>query len=779
MKWIQISLAQLVVFLLVSHTLQAQKFTLSGQIKDASTGEDMPFANVVITNLAGVGTATNVYGFYSITLEAGTYTVSYQLIGYEAVVKEIELTQDVRMDIELGESAELLKEVVISAEKEDQNVTRNEGSVTTIDMKEVKEIAIFGGEPDIIKVMQFNPGIKTAGEGNSGFYVRGGGLDQNLILLDEAPVYNPSHLLGFFSVFNGDAIKGATVYKGGMPAEYGGRTSSVMDIRMKEGNSKKFGVSGGIGLLSGRLTVEGPIVKDRGSFIVSGRRTYADLFLGLSSDESTSNTQLFFYDLNVKGNYRINDKNRIYLSGYFGRDRFGFDDQFGLNWGNATATLRWNHLFSDKLFSNTSLIYSDYDYEFSFGVDEDRLGLQSIINDLNLKQDFTYYINSRNTMKFGVNAIRHRLEPGNLNAGANTGVTAEDAEEKRGLEGAVYIQNQQDIGARLNLNYGLRYSFFNQFGDGTAYFFDNNGELTGSQQYDDLESMQYYGGFEPRLSATYLLNDESSLKLGYNRSYQYIHLLTNATTSSPTDVWIMSSNNVEPQIADQVSLGYFRNFQSNMFETSVEVYYKDMQNVIDYRNGADVFFNDELEGDLVSGDGEAYGAEFFVKKNKGRLTGWLSYTWSRTLRQIDEINEGDQFSARQDRIHDISIVALYKLNERVTLSGNFVYYTGDAVTYPSGRYALDGTIVPVYTERNGGRMPDYHRLDLGLTLYRKKEKRQGRFDSNWNFSLYNVYGRENAFSINFQPVEDNPTQTEAVQLSLFRWVPSVTYNFKF
>ncbi|NEQ49153.1 MAG: TonB-dependent receptor, partial [Leptolyngbya sp. SIO3F4] len=470
---------------------QKAKYTISGQIRDAENGEDIPLANVLVTNLPGVGTTSNVYGFYSITLEEGEYTLSFQLIGYESVQKQVVLTQDQRLDIEIGKGTQELQEVVISSEKEDQNITRNEGSVTQINMKEVQEIAVFGGEPDIIKVMEFNPGIKSAGEGNAGFYVRGGGLDQNLILLDEAPVYNPSHLLGFFSVFNGDAIKGATVYKGGMPAEYGGRTSSVMDIRMKDGNNKNFGASGGIGLLSGRLTVEGPIVKDRGSFIVSGRRTYLDLFLGLSDDESLSGTELFFYDLNVKANYRINDKNRVYLSGYFGRDRFGFSDQFGLNWGNATATLRWNHLFSDKLFSNTSFIYSDYDYEFSFGEGQDELGLQSVIHDLNFKQDFTLYLNNKNTMKFGFNAINHTIEPGNLNAGSNTGITAQDAEEKRGLEGAVYIQNQQDVTPRLNINYGLRYSFYQQYGTGTEYTFTDAGELISTETFSDWEAMEF------------------------------------------------------------------------------------------------------------------------------------------------------------------------------------------------------------------------------------------------------------------------------------------------
>ena len=755
---------------------QVEKFNISGQISDGSNGEDIAFADITVTNLENTGTNTNAYGFYSIALPAGEHTLSFQYLGYATVLKTITLSEDIKINIELGEDAAMLDEIVVTAEKENKNITRNEGSVTQIDMKDVRELPALGGEPDIMKAIQLTPGIKAAGEGNAGFYVRGGGLDQNLILLDEAPVYNPSHLLGFFSVFNGDAIKGATIYKGGMSAEYGGRTSSVVDMRMKDGNNKGYDVTGGIGLIASRLTVEGPIVKDKGSFMVSGRRTYADLFLNLSSNENTSGSSLFFYDLNAKANYRIGEKDRIYLSGYFGRDKFGFRDDFGLDWGNTTGTLRWNHLFSDRLFSNTTFIYSDYDYKFTIGADENRIGLQSVINDLNFKQDFTYFANDKNLLKFGVNIIQHTIEPGNLDAGENTGINSEDAAESYATEGAIYLQNEQKIGNKLSLNYGLRYSFFNRTGAGNAYDLDAEGNINEVISYEKGESMQYYGGLEPRMSANYLLDEKSSLKFGYNRNYQFLHLLTSSTSSTPTDRWIMSSNNVKPQIADQVSLGYFRNFADNMFEGSVEAYYKDMQNTIEYRTGSNLFFSEEVETDLVYGNGEAYGLEFYLKKNKGRLTGWLSYTLSRTLRQFDEINNGEKFSARQDRIHDVALVLNYKLTDKVTLTGNFVYNTGDAVTFPTGRYNIDGLVVPVYTERNGYRMPDYHRLDLGLTWYKKKTE---KFESSWNFSLYNVYGRENAYSISFQPSEADPAVTEAVQLSLFKWIPSATWNFKF
>ncbi|NME66997.1 TonB-dependent receptor [Flammeovirga aprica] len=767
----------LIILLLISSISFGQtKYTLSGQIKDGSNGEDLPFATVTVKELKGVGVTANTYGYYSLSLPQGNYTVIYKYIGYEVIEKSIVLDKNVTLSLELSPASQSLEEVVVTAEREDRNITANEGSVTRIDTKAIKELPTFGGEVDIIKVMQTQPGVKTSGEGGSGFYVRGGGLDQNLVLLDEAPVYNPSHLLGFFSVFNGDAIKGATMYKGGMMPEYGGRTSSVLDIRMKDGNAKEHTVAGGIGTIASRLTVEGPIVKDKGSFMISGRRTYADLFLGLSNDPSFSNSSLYFYDLNLKANYRISEKDRIFISGYFGQDKLGVDGSINMNYGNGTGTVRWNHVFNSKLFSNTSFIISNYSYEFGFGSGEDRIGLESVIKDLNFKQDFSYYASTKHTLKFGFNAINHTIEPGNLSAGANTGVNPKNSEQKYGIEGAFYIQDEFKVSNRLSINYGLRYSLFQGLGTGTEYYYNDKGEVIGAKKYGDGEQMQYYGGLEPRLSANYIINTKSSVKLGYNKNYQYLHMLSNSTSSSPTDTWIMSSNNVKPQEAEQISLGYFRNFKDNAFETSVEAYYKDMQNVIDYKTGANVFLNEQLEGDLVYGKGRAYGLEFMVKKNKGRLTGWLGYTLARSEKQFDEINNGQWFAARQDRIHDINLVAIYKLSPKVTLSGNFVYYTGDAVTFPSGRYEVDGKVVPYYTERNGYRMPDYHRLDLALTWIRKKTD---KFESSWNFSLYNVYGRENAYTISFEPNEEDPNKTEAVQVALFKWVPSVTYNFKF
>ena len=767
--------AILLAAMLFSITAHAQNFTLNGRVKDASNGEDLIGAAVIVEGMSGTGAVTNTYGFYSLTLPEGNYTLSIQYIGYQSSQREIKLNKDLTLDVELREESESLEEVVVSAEAANANVTNTEMSVAKLTPKEVEAVPVIFGEKDIIKMVQLLPGVKTSGEGGSGFSVRGGGLDQNLILLDEAPVYNASHLLGFFSVFNSDAIKDVTLYKGGMPAEYGGRASSVMDVIMKDGNSKRFGASGGIGLISSKLTLEAPIVKDKGSFIVSGRRTYADVFLKLSSNEDLNNTALYFYDLNLKANYQITDRDRIFISGYFGRDNFGFADEFGFNWGNATGTFRWNHIFNDRLFGNTSVIYSDYDYEFNIGAGDELFALSSGIKDWNLKQDFTYFLNSDNTIKFGGNVIRHNFVPGQISSGQESSFTADDIEQQFAIEGAAYIQNEQKVGNRWSFAYGLRYSIFDYMGPGVAYEIDDEGNVLSEQEYDDWETIEIYHGFEPRASAKYLLNEVSSVKLAYNRNYQYMHLLSNSTSGSPTDRWVPSSNNVKPQIADQIAVGYFRNFKDNMFEFSAEVYYKDMQNLIDYRTGADLVFNSSVETELVYGDGMAYGVELLLRKTKGKFTGWVGYTLSRSLRKFDDIDDGKIFPSRQDRIHDLSVTAIYNFHPKWTASANFIFYTGDAVTFPSGRYEVDGRQVPYYTERNGYRFPSYHRMDLGLTWMVKKTK---KFESSWNFSVYNVYGRENPYIINFEENEDTG-QVEAVQFSLFKAIPSISYNFRF
>ena len=758
-------------------TTSAQKFTISGTLKDATNGEDLYGGMIKVKELTNVGAISNAYGFFSLTLEKGTYTLIFRSTGFESKETVVELNKDIELKVELDipKDVQNIEEVEVKAQKENENITGSGMDVTRLDPKDIETIPVLFGEKDIMKTLQLTPGVKGAGEGNAGFFVRGGGADQNLILLDEANVYNASHLLGFFSVFNSDAIKDVSLYKSGIPAEYGGRASSVMDVKMRDGNKKKFGMSGGIGLISSRLTVEAPIVKDKGSFIVSGRRSYADLFLKLSKDTSINQTQLFFYDLNAKANYRLGDKDRIFLSGYFGRDVLGINDAFGFNWGNATGTIRWNHLFSNKLFSNTSIAYSDFDYGFNVGSGEDGFGISSSINDINFKQDFDYFLNSNNKMKFGVNAIYHTFKPGEL-SGGNSSFNPIVLDTRYGLEAAAYIQNDMKIGSRWSLMYGLRYSAFNLMGDGTAYEFDGNGVLTNSTEYSRGESIALHRGLEPRFSMSYILSENNSIKLGYNRNLQYLHRVTNSTTSSPTDIWVPSSNNVLPQLADQIAIGYYQNFNKNMFSFTGEVYYKALQNQIDYRTGASNFLNELIEGEFVYGKGRSYGLELQLQKKKGKFTGWLSYTLSRALRTFDAIDNGREFSARQDRIHDISLVTMYNLTERVALSAAWIYYTGDAVTFPSGKYELNGTVIPYYTERNGYRMPDYHRLDLGATFYFKERE---KFEHNLNVSIYNAYNRENAYTITFQEAENDPTQTEAIQTTLFKIIPSITYNFNF
>ncbi len=751
-------------------------YVLSGNITDASTGESLTGANVVATELPSTGAVSNNYGFYSLTLPEGEYQVRFQFIGYKPKIVRVDLNENKKLNIELSEKSYEIGNVVVTGERADKNVTSVEMGNVQMVPQQIESIPVIFGEADVLKTIQLTPGVKPAGEGSSGFYVRGGGIDQNLILLDEAPVYNASHLLGFFSVFNSEALKNASLMKGSIPAEFGGRASSVLDIQMKEGNLKDFGVTGNLGLISSNVTVEGPLKKDKSSFILSGRRTYADLFLNFANDEDIKETHLYFYDLNLKTNYKINANNRIYLSAYLGRDDFGYKNEFGFDWGSKTGTFRWNHNFSEKMFSNTSFIFSNYSYNITIQRDLD-VEILSSIQDLNLKQDFSYYANANNTLKFGGNIIYHSVLPGEITVNESAGFTPPaNISERKAIEWAAYFSNNQKVSEKLRLYYGLRLALFSNIGPGEFYEFNQQGELADTINLNSTEIFKTQGGLAPRIGANYLINERSSVKLSYNRMYQFLHLLSNSTTTTPTDLWLPSSNNVKPQIADQVSLGYFRNFRNNEFETSLEVYYKNMQNQIDYKNGAELVFNSTVEAELVFGRGWAYGAELMLKRNFGRLNGWLSYTWSKTMRQFDDINSGNPYPARQDRTHDVSVVGMYDITNKWKLSATWIFYTGNAVTFPSGRYEIDGKVIGYYTERNSYRMPDYHRLDLGLVWQRKKTD---RFESGWTFSVYNAYARENAYFIQFREKEDNPGVTEAVQVSLFKAIPSVSYKFKF
>lgn len=749
-------------------------FNISGKITDAETGETLIGASVKISGAKQTGTTTNAYGYYSISLPQGNYDIVVSYIGYNSISEKISLTADKKVNYKISVSNQL-QEVIVSAEKSNSNVTNPIMGVEKLNVKDIKNIPVLFGERDILKTLQLLPGVKSAGEGNSGFYVRGGATDHNLVLLDEAPVYNASHLLGFFSTFNADAIKDVTLFKGGMPSQYGGRLASVLDIRMNDGNKKEYTFEGGIGLISSKLKVEGPIKKDKSSFMISGRRTYADMFLKLSPDTSINNSILYFYDLNAKTNFVINDKNTLFVSGYFGRDKLGLNDTFGFEWGNSTATVRWNRLISNRLFSNTSLIYSNYNYVIENLLDGNDFRVSSKIRDYNIKQDFQYSLNNHD-IKFGLNAIHHTIAPGKITAGQTSSVNEKEIENRKGIETALYVSDEWKAKDYLTLSYGLRLSSFALMGGGDFNTYDKDGEIAEVRNYGSGEIVKTYFNLEPRLSASLQVDENKSIKGSYTRNTQNLHLMSNSTTTSPTDIYILSSNNTKPEIADQLALGYFNNFKNNTYEFSAEVYYKWMQNQIDYRTGADLRGNENVESDLLYGDGRAYGLELFLKRKFGKFNGWIGYTISKTERQFAEIDNGNWFNAKQDRTHDISLVGIYKASSRWTLSSTFVYNTGNAITFPSGKYQLDGKTLFYYTERNGYRTPSYHRMDFSATL---ESKPTAKYQSSWSFGIYNLYNRKNAFSIDFQDNPNDLSKTQALKTTLFGIIPSVTWNFKF
>ena len=766
----------LAFFILIGTTLFSQsKFTVSGTVSDVSSGEEMIGVRIKVKDVSGLGATTNEYGFYSLTLIEGSYTFEFSALGFEMKPQEIVLTESQTLNIELTTPLKQIEEVVITTRKKDENVRSAQTGVETLDIRQLSKVPVIFGEKDLIKTMQLTPGIKSGGDGSSGFYVRGGSADQNLILLDEAPVYNASHLLGFFSTFNSDAIKTATIYKGTQPAQYGGRLASVLDIRMNEGNNKKFKVSGGLGLISSKLNIEGPLKKDKSSFLISARRTYVDMFLKLSNQENLKSSSLYFYDLNAKINYKLTNKDRLYLSGYFGRDKLGISG-FGLSWGNITGTARWNHIINDKLFSNTSFIVSNYVYDIGIESNNVNISINSTLQDYNLKQEFQYYPNSRNKIKFGVNSIHHSIIPGQVKADFGSGVNTTLQKPKLSLENAAFVSNDWIATDNININYGLRATAFSLLGNGGDFFtYSPEGNQVSKQSYPSNSLIKTYFNFEPRISASFIYSKTASIKGGFTRNVQNLHLISNTTGDNPTDIWIPSSQNIKPEISDQASIGWFKNFSDNKYEVSVETYYKKMQNQIDYRDGANTQANNFLEGELLYGKGRAYGIETYIKKTSGKFTGWISYTLAKVEKQIDGINSSNWYSAKQDRRHDLSIVGIYDMTKKLTLSATFIYYTGSAITLPSGKYYVNNQVQWLYTERNGGRMPVYHRMDIALTWYRKQT---AKYESSWNFSIFNLYGRENAYSITFRESADK-TKTEAVQTSLFKIIPAISYNFKF
>ena len=758
--------------------LPADRISLDGNIKDEANGEALIGVTITIKELKR-GTVTNTYGFYSISVPKGNYTVEVSYVGYETISKKIALNKPVKFDLELKTAANEIKEVIVSTQRKDANVTLNRMSAQQVSISTIRRMPALMGEVDLLKAVQLLPGVVSAGEGTSSFSVRGGGIDQNLIVLDEATIYNASHMMGFFSVFNNDAIKNMTLYKGDIPASYDGRLSSLLDIQMRDGNSKKFSGSGGIGLISSRLTLEGPIGSDKTSFIVSARRTYADLFMKLSSNEDINTNQLYFYDFNAKINHRIDDNNRIFLSGYLGQDLFKNKD-VGFSFGNAALTGRWNHLFSPKLFSNYSLNYSRYNYGLKSSMsNESNFDWKYNMRDVSLKADFSYFMTPENTLKFGYNAILHNLNPGTVKS--TGGATRFDdylLPDINAFEHALYISDEYQVSKRFAVKAGLRLTAFSSIGSGTVYNYDNNYVAIDSTVYKSGEVIKTFYRLSPRVGVTYLLDNHSSVKANYARTNQFLQMASNSTAGTPLDLWFTAGKNIEPQICNQYAVGYFRNLQNNELEASVEMFYKDMQNTVDFRDHAQLLLNRKLDGELRFGRSRSYGAEFQIQKNQGKLTGWISYTYSRAEHTIQGINNNETYLAPYDRPNTVYVVANYELSNRISFGANFVYATGLPVTYPIARMEFGDAILPVYSKRNEYRMPDYHRLDVSLT-WKPKAKKQHAWSGEWNFSVYNVYGHKNAWAINFVNDPDTAFKTKAEMTYLFTFVPSITYNFKF
>jgi hypothetical protein len=754
-----------------------QNFTLSGYVEDADTGETLIGVNLFNEQNSLQGTTTNVYGFYSLSLPAGLYNLKVSYLGYEDLIKEIDLQGNITLDLSMS-SGVTMEEVVVIGEEEDKNISSTEMGTLSLPVDKIKKLPALLGEVDILKTLQLLPGVLSAGEGTAGFYVRGGGPDQNLVLLDEAVVYNSGHLLGFFSVFNADAIKNTTLIKGGIPANYGGRLSSVVDVQMKDGNNKNFGVTGGVGLIASRLTIEGPIKKNESSFILSGRRTYAfELAKPFIDNTDFAGTSYFFYDLNAKVNYKLSDKDRIFFSGYFGRDVLNYqsnlrDISFMMPYGNATATARWNHIFSDKLFLNTSLVYNDYDFSFTGGQSDFSVGLSSGVRDYNAKLDFEYFPNVQNQIKFGVNYTYHRLTPNVTSATSGDVEFSNDLEPKYAHEYAVYLLNDYKLSNKFSINYGLRFSAFTQVGPFTSGI--------DGREYRNLEPVKTYFGLEPRLFAKYNLDNTSSLKGGVTYTNQYIHLVSNSNSTLPIDVWVPSSERVAPQRGVQYAVGYFKNLKNNAYETSIELYYKDLQNQIDYGEN---YINDiavEVEEEFVFGTGRAYGMELFLKKNEGRLNGWVGYTLSKTDRIFPDINDGNVFPATYDRRHDVSVVANYEITPEWEFGGAFVYGTGNTYTPVKSLFLVEQSLNVEYADRNSARLKPYHRLDIALT-YNPKIEEEKKFKSSFTASIYNIYNRRNTF-FNYNTFETDfnagTAQARAFNVSLFPIIPSITWNFK-
>lgn len=777
------------LFVLTGSVLFAQnKYTISGYVKDSLNGETLIGATIAVQGQTK-GINSNSYGFYSITLDEGKYVLICTFVGYRVKAVSIDLKADTRINFDVLPRAYLAQEVVVSSKKRDANVKNAQMGKFTLPIEQIKSIPAFLGEVDLLKTVQFLPGVRNAGEGSAGIYVRGGGPDQNLILLDDAPVYNTGHLFGFFSIFNSDAIKNVTLIKGGMPAQYGGRLSSVLDVSMKEGNNQKLQVDAGIGLIASRLSVQGPLKKNKSSFIVSARRTYIDALAKpfVKSGSQFKGSGYYFYDLNAKVNYIFSEKDRLYLSGYFGRDVFDYVNgkqslKFNIPWGNATGTLRWNHVFNNKLFGNTTAVYNDYNFSFNAVQNDFQLKLASGIRDLSLKQDFDLYPYTGHKLKFGGIYTYHRFTPSVISGKQDTTVfRPNNAQLKYAHEAAAYLQDDWEINEKLKVHFGLRYSWFQQTGPYKIYQTDVNGNRTDSTVFGAGKAVKTYGGLEPRFTFRYAINDETSVKGSVTRNLQYIHLVSNAGTTLPTDIWVPSTYKVRPQISWLYALGLFRNFKDNMYETSVELYYKQMQNQIEYEEGYVPSSLDDTENHFAFGKGWSYGAEFFVNKTKGRLTGWVGYTLSWTWRKFPALNFGQKYPAKYDRRNDMSVVAIYELNKKWKLSASFVFGTGNSATLPQRFYIVNGILTQEYSRINEYRLPSYHRLDFAAIMTPKKNLRR-KWKSEWVFSVYNLYNRKNPYFVYFDQTGspyNGTLEIQAKQVSLFPVIPAITWNVKF
>ena len=789
-----IGIALTALVILAYPSVAQEKAILSGYVKDASNGEELIGVTVYVEQLQS-GVVTNAYGFYSLTLPPGEYTISYSYVGYETKSQTVNLTTNQTLNVPLRDAVTQMKEVVVSAESEpDRNVQRIEMSRNNIDIGLVQKTPALFGEPDILKTVQMMPGVISAGEGTSSFFVRGGGADQNLILIDEAPIYDPSHFFGLFSVFNADAIKDSELYKGGIPAQFGGRLSSILDVRTKDGNNQEFDGSATIGLLASKVLLEGPLQKNKASWLLSARRSYANLFLKLSPNEEARNNQVYFYDVNAKVNWKPNNRNRFFLATYLGRDAFTFSDQFGFNWGNATATFRWNHLFNERWFSNTTLIASQFDYQLESQQVASEFDWTANLQEFSLKQDIDFFASPRNTLNLGVHASFRRFSPGNIQPGSETSIFAPTTfDNTYALDYAMYVGNEQQVTERLSLLYGARFSLFQNVGEATIYDYARNEQglpdnvniaVLDSTTYGPLEPVQTFFNVEPRFSARYLLTDESSLKASYNRMVQYVHLLSNSTIPVPFNTWTPSSTYLRPQKADQIALGYFRNFRDNTYEFSLEGYYKKLYDITEFADNATLLLNDDAPVEYRQGEGTAYGIEVLLQKTKGALTGFATYTWSKTRLDIPDVNQNQPFFANYDRRHVTNWVANYVLGDQWSLGANFTYSTGRPFTLPVGRYTYDGYSVDLYSERNAYRLPNYHRLDLSANFASRKNETR-RMKRYWSFSIYNVYNRKNAFTIFTQTALNNngevidPNRKEAKLVYLFPILPSVSWRITF